>query len=463
MKFGKIFLIILPVIPLAWTGCNEKYEWVAPPVVDSSDDLDQEEAENSGSKDEQYIMVTVNGAGLCDGSSWENAMDMYEFSNALENGYQVRGKVACLAAGEYRLANAGEGISISEDVTIRGGYDPESKGTEAGDPDPSRFETVISGDLNGNGIADNGDSRLFNILGGKVAIENCILCYSYGKEDLSFGSGIYVTGNTELTIRDCSIHDCISRILFSSNENTGGALNIAGGTVLLDNVHIYNCEATSRGSAIAVNNGATVFMNSCRLHDNILTGQDDILWGASINVRELGCLAMNNCTVYGKENKENKISCTVNADGHVLVANSTIIGSSSDNYGVLRNGKSGEVDYLTVNSIIKAADDKNAFDGTINSAGWNIYYGNSGWPQKTETDIEINVLPGIPDNNGPYKWDWSGLGFHTTKSEVLNAVRGFIYGSDFISSIGDESFGVDGYGNIRNSSEFLPGSYDPAE
>lgn len=463
MKLRKIFLIILLAFTLACVGCNEKYEWVAPPVVDSSDDLDQEEAENGVSKNEQYIMVTVEGAGLCDGSSWENAMDMYEFRNALENGYMISGKVACLAAGEYKLANVGEGISIGKDVTIRGGYDPESKGTDAGDADPSRFTTVISGDLNGNCVADKGDSRLFNIIGGKISIENCMLCYSYGEEDSSFGAGIYVAGNTELTIRNCTIHDCISKIQYSSNENTGGGLNISGGTVLLDNVHIYNCEATSRGSAIAVNNGATVFMNSCRLHDNILSGQDDVLWGASINIRELGCLAMNNCTIYGKENKENKISCTINADGHVLVANSTILGSSSDNYGVLRNGKGGEVDYLTINSIIKAADGKNAFDGTINSAGWNIYYGNSVWSQKTETDTEISSLPGMPDNNGYYLWDWSGLDSFATRSDVLSAVRSFKAGSDFISSIGDESFGVDGYGNSRNSSEFLPGSYDPEQ
>ena len=62
-------------------------------------------------------------------------------------------------------------MEIKKDIReIKGGYSIASAGTDLSKRDIADFETILSGDVNGNGIADKGDCAMFMITDGHISL-----------------------------------------------------------------------------------------------------------------------------------------------------------------------------------------------------------------------------------------------------------------------------------------------------
>ena len=99
-----------------------------------------------------YVKTKREGKG--DGSSWDNAMDGYDFASVLP--LVSDGATFHVAAGEYEpkfgknLQTAKQTselcYEVNSKVTIIGGYPANAKGTVKSEPD--KYETVLNGDIN---------------------------------------------------------------------------------------------------------------------------------------------------------------------------------------------------------------------------------------------------------------------------------------------------------------------------
>lgn len=91
--------------------------------------------------------IKVDGSDDTDGSSWEQAISYDYFAENMEQGNFADGDVFCFAGGVYKLSSPDfdKYLAINRSVTLLGGFDPASTGTNTDITYPSPYETVISG------------------------------------------------------------------------------------------------------------------------------------------------------------------------------------------------------------------------------------------------------------------------------------------------------------------------------
>lgn len=91
--------------------------------------------------------IKVDGSDDTDGSSWEQAISYDYFAENMEQGNFADGDVFCFAGGVYKLSSPDfdKYLAINRSVTLLGGFDPASIGTNTDITYPSPYETVISG------------------------------------------------------------------------------------------------------------------------------------------------------------------------------------------------------------------------------------------------------------------------------------------------------------------------------
>ena len=122
--------------------------------------------------------VTPEGKGDMTGDSWDNAMGLQQWrklvaSDDTGSSYgqcgRLDGSVFHFMEGEYCIATPEDGNLYMKytnygkmcKVTICGGYDSTSKGTDLSKREPAVNITEFNADLNGNGRPDAGDSGIF--------------------------------------------------------------------------------------------------------------------------------------------------------------------------------------------------------------------------------------------------------------------------------------------------------------
>lgn len=91
--------------------------------------------------------IKADGSDGTDGSSWEQAISYDYFAENMEQGNFADGDVFCFAGGVYKLSSPDfdKYLAINRSVTLLGGFDPASTGTNTDITYPSPYETVISG------------------------------------------------------------------------------------------------------------------------------------------------------------------------------------------------------------------------------------------------------------------------------------------------------------------------------
>ena len=419
--------------------------------------------------------VKEQPAGNATGMDWDNAMGVDALRNLLQtngnsdisnaNAVKLDGKKIYVAAGSYEMAKENSGVKIEYsgyskqvEITIEGGYDPSSTGTDLTKRDISKYTTAFVRNT-GSGASATSNSLL--VLGNQTNIifDGCTFNGQYGLNDAGSVRAVFVAaggGDATLQLNNCVIKN-FNRGSDGGTDG-GAAVKVSKGRVLLNDVEMVNNKATARGGAITTTAANSfLFMNNCLLHENYAPGA----WGTAIHAGN-GYACMNNVTVLGTTATGGN-SITVNGDAYFMLANTTIVGNSGNPNGVFRAGKNAS---LVVNSLFaKGAGNRTIYAGNITSGGYNVYQAaDAGWGAiATDTDYSSQTLPAAILTDGVYQWTVTGtIDEFATKQAVIDAVKSFdaTVGQQFINWVGENGFGVDQRGVARNVNKMQAGAYD---
>lgn len=303
--------------------------------------------------------VTPEGAGTKDGSSWENAFDVEGFrEQALKN---VDGNVYELAAGTYK-PSACIIFKKATFATVNGS-------TEG--------RTILSGDINNDGYASNGDlQRLMRFqtnttTGDKtrpVVINNIDFTnvYTNIKDDPTNDTGdagvpgvgaLYINNSGFVTVTNCNFYGN-----WAQGEKGGPAAQCHRSTVKFTNCVFRDNSANYRGGAVRLRadgiKGITtfdgcVFKNNTNYHD--FGGAIFMAHGISLNIVNTtftGNKAASGAAIYSNR---------VNYPGALRIINSTIAGNTvtgENPDGQITTTQSANMSI--VNSVIVSNDEKTA-------------------------------------------------------------------------------------------------------
>lgn len=303
--------------------------------------------------------VTPEGAGTKDGSSWENAFDVEGFrEQALKN---VDGNVYELAAGTYK-PSACIIFKKATFATVNGS-------TEG--------RTILSGDINNDGYASDGDlQRLMRFqtnttTGDKtrpVVINNIDFTnvYTNIKDDPTNDTGdagvpgvgaLYINNSGFVTVTNCNFYGN-----WAQGEKGGPAAQCHRSTVKFTNCVFRDNSANYRGGAVRLRadgiKGITtfdgcVFKNNTNYHD--FGGAIFMAHGISLNIVNTtftGNKAASGAAIYSNR---------VNYPGALRIINSTIAGNTvtgENPDGQITTTQSANMSI--VNSVIVSNDEKTA-------------------------------------------------------------------------------------------------------
>ena len=419
--------------------------------------------------------VKEQPAGNATGMDWDNAMGVDALRNLLQtngnsdisnaNAVKLDGKKIYVAAGSYEMAKENSGVKIEYsgyskqvEITIEGGYDPSSTGTDLTKRDISKYTTAF---VRNSGSGASATSNSLLVLGNQTNIifDGCTFNGQYGLNDAGSVRAVFVAaggGDATLQLNNCVIKN-FNRGSDGGTDG-GAAVKVSKGRVLLNDVEMVNNKATGRGGAITTTAANSfLFMNNCLLHENYAP----TAWGTAIHAGN-GYVCMNNVTVLGTTATGGN-SITVNGDAYFMLANTTIVGNSGNPNGVFRAG--GRASTVVNSLFAKGAGSRTIYAGNITSGGYNVYQAaDAGWGAvATDTDYSSQTLPAATLTDGVYQWTVTGtIDEFATKQAVIDAVKSFdaTVGQQFINWVGENGFGVDQRGVARNVNKMQAGAYD---
>ena len=419
--------------------------------------------------------VKEHATGNATGMDWDNAMGVDALRNLLQtngnsdisnaNAVKLDGKKIYVAAGSYEMAKENSGVKIEYsgyskqvEITIEGGYDPSSTGTDLTKRDISKHTTAFVRNA-GSGASATSNSLL--VLGNQTNIifDGCTFNGQYGLNDAGSVRAVFVAaggGDATLQLNNCVIKN-FNRGSDGGTDG-GAAVKVSKGRVLLNDVEMVNNKATGRGGAITTTAANSfLFMNNCLLHENYAP----TAWGTAIHAGN-GYVCMNNVTVLGTTATGGN-SITVNGDAYFMLANTTIVGNSGNPNGVFRAG--GRASTVVNSLFAKGAGSRTIYAGNITSGGYNVYQAaDAGWGAvSTDTDYSSQTLPAATLTDGVFQWTVTAtIDEFATKQAVIDAVKSFdaTVGQQFINWVGENGFGVDQRGVARNVNKMQAGAYD---
>ena len=205
--------------------------------------------------------VSVEGSGEKNGSSWENAIAFTEMYSNINTKYQ-NGDVFYFQGGTYYVP--------AKVPTVSNGY--SFIGATTGTP------TVFSGDVNGDGVANEGDapSLLFIQLATKngdtskhFVLKNITFTGAYVNQTKT--SALRVDNSGWVDVQNCFFNKNIS--VYSKDNNYGGpACLLECSTVNFTDCKFVNNESKGRGGAIKLTSDAQAkgytTLNRCLVSGN---------------------------------------------------------------------------------------------------------------------------------------------------------------------------------------------------
>lgn len=267
-----------------------------------------------------FVCPTEKGKG--DGSSWDDAMSLETLSSFLDA--YSNGSVFHFAGGVYKPTTR---LQTGNGYTFIGGYNPELTGTETPEVQyPSTTPTILSGDKNGNGVADNGDL-------------NIILFINTETPDADKSSAFYVKGFEFTGAYENSA---------SESENHGAVLLRNSGYVKFENCRFYGNKADGKYGGMAITSQYShLVAENCQFFNNQSKARGAALRFSSTD-KSKGYGLIDRCAIYNNKVTEGVGSAILVQHGKALyIVNSTITGneSTSTASGALySNGKNATYD-----------------------------------------------------------------------------------------------------------------------
>ena len=268
--------------------------------------------------------VTLNGAGVKNGTSWLDAYDQTQLQTAINEPGVME---VWVAAGTYK-PTTGTDRSISfkmkNGVAVYGGF--AGNENDLSDRDIAANPTILSGDI--GTLSDNTDNsyHVFYHQDGLGLTNTAVLDgftitggNANSAEPNNNGAGMYNNNNSPL-VRDC---------IFTSNTAKNGAamFNITTSNPELVNCEIKNNEATeSGGGGFWIHDGCQITLTNCLIHDN-----SSPVWGGGMIILPGATGTFINCTL--SQNGSGLGGGLYNAGGTFVINNSILWGNTSTQWG----------------------------------------------------------------------------------------------------------------------------------
>ena len=371
---------------------------------------------NIDTKFGKNYFVTASADGNGDGKTWETALtfdqmakmlsanrngalsddipsdDAYKETHKTVHASEIHGKTFHVAAGEYQTANYIRMKFAQNDaavkVTLKGGYDPNSKGTDLSRRNIATYVTKMKGAKGASG--GSATKRIF-LINHNVNLTLDGLSLTDGVGDGTYGGGaIYMdVASSTLNCLNCTIANNTSPInsaaiyvtagtlaftncTFSKNTGTGGSSY--GGAIYAKNASL-TCTGCTFSENSSVNNGGAVWVNAMSKADFI--DCDFISNVCTANLAGAICLSgANSLNITGGTFRANKA-----ANGGCFYNNATstinITGAKfTDNAAT--NGVGGVFYNNTSGHVINIKDSE--FTGnTATKEGGAIFFKNGKW------------------------------------------------------------------------------------
>ena len=213
--------------------------------------------------------VTVSGgAEVKDGVTWETALDMDGFLGAI---------AAKNAAGTYYLAggtyflNGLKTIGAGSNISVYGGFDPLSSGTDLSQRNIGLYETAFD-------TKSESDKRLFfwndaNIIStfDGVSFQNA----SYSK---ATGSVMLLQNFSNIKFNKCTIKN--NNNTFTSTDDGGNIrfVGVSSGTATFTDCTFSGNTGTKSGVFLVAGSGSpTLNLDNCKFLNNIVTSETSVL------------------------------------------------------------------------------------------------------------------------------------------------------------------------------------------
>ena len=265
--------------------------------------------------------VSVEGSGEKNGSSWENAIAFTDMCGKI-NEYQ-NGDVFYFQGGTYYVP--------AKVPTVSNGY--SFIGATTGTP------TVFSGDVNGDGVANEGDalSLLFIQLATKngddskhFVLKNITFTGAYVNQAKT--SALRVDNSGRVDVQNCIFDKNVS--VYSKDNNYGGpACLLERSTVNFTDCKFINNESIGRGGAIKLtSDGATkgyTTLNRCLVSGNKASSLGSAIFfnhGQELNIIN-SIVAENNSGTEGEIGAIFSIGADKTYARRITIINSTIAGN----------------------------------------------------------------------------------------------------------------------------------------
>ncbi len=239
------------------------------------------------------LFVTESGAGLMNGSSWDNAFSGSQLQTAINAQCVTE---VWVAAGTYKPTSGTDrniSFSMKNGVAIYGGFNGTE--TQLSERDWVSNETILSGNI---GEAGNNTDNSFNVIRiTDPSIVNTSILNGFiiesgfangGSEPTGYGGGMYAYKSSP------SIFNCIFRNNYCQVSGAGVYVNSPDYTppspILFANCGFFNNQAYQVGGAIRISYGSAMVTN-CTVFGNTSgnPGTGGIFGNATIN----------NCIIWG--------------------------------------------------------------------------------------------------------------------------------------------------------------------
>ncbi len=278
---------------------------------------------------EYYVVPGLRASGK-DGSSWENALTMYDiFANDAASkkkesqSIYKHGDVFYLAGGTYINsllggATGGDDVRICHGYTFVGGCDPTKGPVTEWPTYPSATPTIFSGDLNENGIADEGDMcNLICVRSGSTdgmdishpenpepatTFIGIDFTNSYSPVGAKDEAGAVYCTQGRIALRYCNIYGNVSEG-DGSGDGIAAGISIRGGRYHIMDCNIYGNKAKQSGAGLRVTSRSASIgrgiVERCYFGENEITGR----YGGAIAYSAGDSHWLINCTVVGNKAK----------------------------------------------------------------------------------------------------------------------------------------------------------------
>ena len=474
----KKVIVLLSVAALAALSCQPHFDMVPPgnAVV-----VEQEFSEN--------WYVTKDGAGVKNGTDWNNALPFEDFLLLMSNPASSLSEAGIhIQEGVYLVSDANKFLTVSKDILcVRGGYKKGLAYDDVSECDPEKYPTVFTGDANGDGEADDGDGAFIYVTEGNLRFENITFRHFWqgsemegelgGKGSPVFGiNGSYLATSVECV--NCVFDGNVNGVAGTTSHEGGSCAFVSEGYFKARACLFKNNSAISRGGVLrTISSKAVLFLDRCMFVGNSINGS----FGSVIQNSD-GVVCANNCTMISNQGS----GSTLNGGGAFFLSSNTIIDDSApngaNNAAFRCESKADRKSVLINNVLSSSVSDGYGLvlnsSGTFFSKGYNviksIYLGSGCSDPTVKEDLKKDIILDGKREGNVWEWDIAQiedeLKGYTNADEVYDAAVGFdpsaycgisVLGRAYATWVTPTAFSLDGRGEMRGDDTMQPGSYDP--